>query len=135
MQEKSAGLVLVKDGEYLLLHYAAGHWDFPKGHIENGESIEQAALRELKEETAIEDVAILPGFQESINYFFKREGETIAKEAVFLLARTTNGSVTLSHEHQGFEWLTYEKAIQKLTYDNAKEILRKASEWLNNEKS
>ena len=73
MQERSAGTVIVCNGEYLLLHYESGHWDFPKGKIEEGETPEQAALRELKEETGIEDAEILPGFTEGIKYFFHRE--------------------------------------------------------------
>lgn len=132
MREQSAGLVLVKDGEYLLLHYDAGHWDFPKGHLEKGESPEQAALRELKEETGITDAEILPGFVEKILYFFKKEGKTIAKEVVFFLARTKTSNVTLSFEHKGFVWLPFKEAVEKITYNNAKDILKKADAWLKN---
>ncbi|MFZ5500518.1 MAG: NUDIX domain-containing protein, partial [Candidatus Micrarchaeota archaeon] len=52
--EKSCGIVLFsEDGGrlYLLLHYTAGHWDFPKGHVEADESEAETALRELLEET------------------------------------------------------------------------------------
>jgi len=59
-EEKSAGAVtFYKEGsniEFLLLHYGKGHWGFPKGHIEANESEEQAMLRELEEETGINDV-------------------------------------------------------------------------------
>lgn len=134
MHEKSAGLVLVKEGEYLLLHYGAGHWDFPKGHIEKGESPEQAALRELKEETGIIDAEILPGFTEKIQYFFKKEGKTVSKEVVFFIAKTKTSKVTLSFEHKGFVWLNFKDAVDKLTYGNAKDILRKADAWLKNAK-
>ncbi len=131
MQEKSAGVVVFNDGRYLLLQYGAGHWDFPKGHVEKGESDVQATLRELKEETGIVDAEILPGFSERIRYFFKKEGRTIAKEVVFFVARTKTEKVTLSHEHKGFVWLSFKEAVAKLTYDNAKNILRKAEAFLN----
>lgn len=129
--ERSAGLVLEKEGEYLLLHYAAGHWDFPKGHIEEGETPEQAALRELEEETGIAEAEILPGFSDNIQYFYKKEEKTIYKEVVFFLATTKTAKVVLSHEHKGFAWLAFEGAVEKLTFDNAKVVLKKAHGWLN----
>ncbi len=131
MQEKSAGVVVFNDGRYLLLHYEAGHWDFPKGHVEKGESDVQAALRELKEETGIVDAEVLPGFSDGIRYFFKKEGKTIVKEVVFFVARTKTEKVTLSHEHKGFIWLPFKEAVVKLTYDNAKNVLKKAEAFLN----
>ena len=48
--ENSAGVILIKGDKYLILHYEEGHWDFPKGNIEEGESEEEAALRELEED-------------------------------------------------------------------------------------
>ena len=134
MQESSAGLVVVGDGGFLLLHYAAGHWDFPKGHIEMGESPEEAALRELEEETGIKEALILSGFEERIQYFFKREGKTVVKGVVFFAARTAVDKVRLSSEHQGFVWLPFEEALAKLTYNNAKEVLKKAHAFLKNGK-
>ncbi len=132
MQERSAGIVVVNDSKYLLLHYDAGHWDFPKGHVEEGESSEQAALRELKEETGIADAELLSGFAEKIRYFFKKEGQTVVKEVVFFVARTKTADVKLSFEHKGFIWLPFKDAVEKLTYNNAKEVLRKADAFLRN---
>lgn len=133
-QERSSGVVLFRMEEgrrfYLLLHYEAKHWDFPKGHVENGESEEQAARRECEEETGIRDLAIVPGFRECIEYFYRREGETMHKEVVFLLAETKTKNVTLSFEHIGFEWLAYGDALERLTYANAKDVLKKAESFL-----
>ena len=54
-QEKSCGAIVInKNNKILLVHHNAGHWDFPKGHIENGETEEQTAIREVKEETNID---------------------------------------------------------------------------------
>jgi len=135
MQEKSAGIIVVNDGKFLLLLYDAGHWDFPKGHIEKDESSEQAALRELKEETGISDAEILPGFAESIHYFFKKEGRLVSKDVVFFAARTKTSDVKLSFEHKDFIWLPFNDALAKLTYKNAKEVLRKVEVFLSEQES
>ena len=90
-QEKSCGSVIFKrqkDGiKYLLLHYSAGHWDFPKGHQEKNEKEEQTAAREIKEETGIEDIEFVDNFLETIKYFYKKGEETVYKEVIFFLAQ------------------------------------------------
>jgi len=131
MREHSAGIVVKKDGEYLLLHYEAGHWDLPKGKVEQNESDEQAALRELEEETGITDVTLIPEFEETIHYFFKREGQTISKDVIFFLGKVDVKDITLSHEHKEFEWLPLNQALEKVTFESAKEVLRKADAFLN----
>jgi|TARA_B100000315_G_scaffold249177_1_gene280003 8-oxo-dGTP pyrophosphatase MutT (NUDIX family) len=132
-RERSAGaIVFIKEKEpiYLLLHYEEGHWDFPKGHIEEKETDTETVKREVGEETGIKDIEIIPNFKEKIQYFFKFKKELISKEVVFYLAKTNTKQVKLSFEHIGFGWLPYEKAIEQLTYKNAKEILKKANDFL-----
>ena len=108
--EKSCGaIVYLKKGSetlYLMLHYEAGHWDFVKGNVEEGESDRETALRELKEETGIADARFLGGFREKISYFYKRQGATVYKEVVFFLMEAKNMNVKLSFEHVAFDWLT-----------------------------
>ncbi len=132
--EKSCGAVVYRvDGgerQYLLLHYNGGHWDFPKGHVEEGETEEQTARREVLEETGIAEVEIHPAFRETMEYFFKRGGKLVEKEVVFFAGKTKSKQVKLSDEHIGFAWLPYESAKKKLTYDNAKKVLQKAEERL-----
>lgn len=130
MKERSAGIIIVKGDEFLVLHYAAGHWDFPKGKIEPGESEPDAALRELEEETGITEVDVLSGFEETIHYVFKREGETVSKDVLFFLGRVASDNITLSHEHKDFVWLPFERAVEKVTFKTAKEVLRKAQAFL-----
>jgi len=130
MEEHSAGVVLVHGEKFLLLHYESGHWDFVKGKIEPGESNEETVRRETEEETGITDLDFIPGFQESIHYFYMREGQRISKTVVFFLAKTSTENVTLSHEHIGYQWLSYEDALEQLTFDNAKELLKKANALL-----
>ena len=132
-KERSAGAVIFsKDTQrkYLLLHYSEGHWDFPKGHIEKGESEEQTALREIKEETGITGITFIGGFKENLHYFYTFNKAPIFKSVVFYLAQADKADVILSFEHIGFVWLPYKEALIRLTYKNAKEILKNAETFL-----
>ena len=136
-KEKSAGaIVFRKDKEpiYLLLHYEAKHWDFPKGNIEAGETDIDTVKREIEEETGIKDIEIVNGFKEKIQYYFKFKGDLINKTVIFYIAKTSTKQVKLSFEHIGFEWLPYSEAIEKLTFKNAKEVLEKANKFLKRHK-
>lgn len=113
---------------FLLLHYEMGHWDFPKGRIEPKESETETVIREIMEETGIEKVSFHEGFKESINYKYLFNGDKISKKVVFYLAETSKEDIKLSIEHKNSKWLPFEKALQQLTFDNAKEVLIKANE-------
>jgi len=131
--EKSCGaVVFVKNVEvnYLLLHYEAGHWDFVKGNVEPNESERDTIVRELREETGIVDAQFIDGFREKIEYFYRRQGVTIHKEVVFFLIEACTEKIELSYEHAGYAWLDYPRAIEKLTFKNAKDVLQKAYEFL-----
>ena len=132
--EKSAGAVIFRrdNGEvcYLLLHYPVSHWDFPKGNIEKGERLAETIRREVKEETGIGDIEFISGFKEWIKYFFKIKDKNIFKIVTFFLAETKEKEVKISWEHEGYKWLPYKEAIEQLTFKNAKEILKKANEFL-----
>jgi len=117
---------------FLLLNYPTGHWDFVKGKIEQGETLHQTAVRETKEETGISDLEFVEGFEEKINYNFQFEGELIQKEVIFFLAKTKTHTVNVSHEHLDYTWLDYENALEKVTYQNAKNILSKANKLFRN---
>jgi bis(5'-nucleosidyl)-tetraphosphatase len=133
LSEKSCGAVVFKrDGEveYLLLHYEAGHWDYVKGQVEAGENERETVVRELEEETGITDARFFDGFREEINYFYRRQGRTVFKEVIFFLIETGESKVKLSYEHVGYRWLNYEKAMDRLTFTNAKKVLAKAHEFL-----
>jgi bis(5'-nucleosidyl)-tetraphosphatase len=131
--EKSCGAVILRRNgvnKYLLLHYEGGHWDFVKGHVEKNESEKQTALRETEEEAGITDLTFVEGFRETISYFYRRAGRTVRKDVVFYLLETKTEAVRLSREHVGFEWLAYDRAMERLTYKNAKDTLQKAQEFL-----
>jgi bis(5'-nucleosidyl)-tetraphosphatase len=135
MPVRSAGVVLFREGKkrkYLLLKHSYG-WDFPKGIMDKGEKSKETALRELKEETGISKVVVLPGFKETVSYMYTWKGKRLLKFVVFYLAKTRQKKVKLSFEHEGFVWLPFEKAVDKATlkFANARKVLSKAEAWLN----
>ena len=131
-------MVLFNSGKVLLLRHPSpssrggGHWDFPKGHIDEGESEIQTALRELEEETGIAHTNVIAGFRDTITYTFSGGQEQIGKEVVVFLATTKENKVTLSHEHIDYSWLDFGSAFSRLTYDNARQVLRNAIEFYEN---
>ena len=134
-KEKSCGAIVFakqKDSalKYLLLHYEAGHWDFPKGNQEKDETEEQTASREIKEETGIENIEFVKNFREVVKYFYRKGEEVVYKEVAFFLAQTETEDVKLSFEHIGYAWLSYENAYKKLTFNTSKELLRKANQFI-----
>jgi 8-oxo-dGTP pyrophosphatase MutT (NUDIX family) len=142
-QEKSAGAIIFRMENnvphYLILHYHSGHWEFARGHAEEGEAEEQAARREVEEETGLKDLKILPGFKGYTKFVFKRtwglQGEAkkkapwVMKIVTLYLAQTHTNEVKISHEHKGFAWLTYEEAMKKLAKD-AKKVFTQANEFI-----
>src|SRR5947207_3138150 len=92
--ERSAGVVVYRlarrdaQPQFLLLDYGK-YWDYPKGHVEKGEDDLTAALRELQEETGIDDAEIADGFRHEMTYFFRHKNKgLIRKTVVFFLGRT-----------------------------------------------
>ena len=133
--EISAGAILCSFNsdleriEYLLLNYSSGHWDFPKGNVETGENGLQTATREILEETGINEIVFVDGFVSTIEYYYKRSNRLIHKFVTFYLAKTNIRDVRLSFEHRDFVWKEYDLAINQLTYNSAKKILREAKPY------
>lgn len=125
-EEKSVAAVVYYEKDYLLLKYGLGHWEFVKGHIEQGETEKETIMRELEEETAITDASIITGFSEKYDYYFTSGSKKIHKFVICYLIESNTKKVRLSYEHIGYKWLPFKKAIEKLTYDNAKRILTNA---------
>ncbi len=137
--EKSAGAIIFrKEGDityYLLLSYPGlrhpkPYWDFPKGHIEEREELEDTVKREVEEETGLKEIEFIEGFKETFKYFFKIQDQNILKFVTFYLVQTQKKEVKISEEHSGFQWLPFEEAVKQLSFKNAKEILKKANDAL-----
>ncbi|MGC9067781.1 MAG: bis(5'-nucleosyl)-tetraphosphatase [Thermoprotei archaeon] len=134
LEERSAGAVVFRKEnsirKYLLLHYPAGHWDFPKGGIDDDETPKETAIREVREETGITDLNFIAGFEERVSYFYRKGGKTVHKEVIYFLAETKQEIVSLSWEHMGYAWLIFNDAYKKLTFKTSKDVLRKAENHL-----
>lgn len=124
-QEKSCGCVVIEEDKVLLIKHVKGHWDIPKGHMEEGETEQETAIRELKEETNLE-VEIIA--KDTYELAYSPE-EGIWKQVVYFLAKKTGGEIQPQiTEVQEVRWFPMEEAIQVLTFDNAKQILQKIIE-------
>ncbi len=133
MLEKSCGTIpyTVEDGViYYLLVKAKddGYCGFPKGHVEMGESEEKTALRETWEETSIH-VQINTAFRYEISYQLDH-GNT--KTVVYFLANFQNQTPKRNKDFEDFDYLIlpFERAHQQLTFENAKQMLKKANDFL-----
>lgn len=80
-------------------------------------------MRELVEETGINDAKIIERFSEKYDYFFISRGKKVHKFVICYLIKSHTQEVTLSYEHVGYKWSAFKKAVKQLIYDNAKKIL------------
>jgi ADP-ribose pyrophosphatase YjhB (NUDIX family) len=109
-----------------------GVWGLPKGTPDEGESLEEAAVREVSEETGLKiEIVKKIGIAE---YWFARNGIRYHKWVHHYLMRATGGS-TADHdlEYDQVEWFPIEEAIETLTFDNDKEIVQQAKAELGEE--
>lgn len=118
---------------FCLVRHAAGHWAFPKGHQNAGESDEATALRELREETGIDDITLdkCPLFTEQ--YFFEKDGVGYEKTVTYRIgyAHSTTGVTPdmFKTEISGILWLSYEDAKNQLTFPESKHLLEEVQEY------
>lgn len=128
LYEKSCGAVVCGKiyGELrflLIKNKRSAHWGFPKGHVERGESPEETAAREVFEETGIQ-IDIIPEFASKAEYTIQGKVE---KSVTIFLARTQNTNTVIQKEEiEDYIWLSYDKAIEILKFENDKSILKKA---------
>ena len=131
----AGGVVFLRDSfgniNYLLIQSKNWkNWAFPKGHVDEGETKEQTAIREIFEETGLK-IKILPGFLEHYEYEFDFQGKHIEKEAIFFLAEASSNRIELTEkEHQDYRWLSFDEAMKLITHPQDKEILLKAHKFL-----
>ena len=112
---------------FLLLQPAPGKpWGFPKGKLDVGETEEQAARREIAEESGLTDITLDVDFQLIIHYTYRRGRSVIKKEVTYYIARTATAAVHISWEHVAYQWVTLENALDLVSYENARDALRKA---------
>ena len=131
-KEKSCGAVVYRTvnhrTEFLLEHMVQGHTSIPKGHVEDGETEEETALREIREETNL-DVRLDTNFRHVITY---SPAAAILKDVVFFVAEAKPGKmINQECEVTSLEWLPYEQAIAALTHASDRQTLEAAWNYLN----
>jgi 8-oxo-dGTP pyrophosphatase MutT (NUDIX family) len=134
-RETSAGGVVFRLHEgralFLLIRDSYQNWGFPKGHLETGERAEDAALREVREETGLGDLA-LRGQIETIDWYFRFRGQLIHKVCHFYLMETTQAD-TRPQQAEGItacQWVPYDDARTAISYTNARKVLCRAHEMI-----
>ena len=116
------------DDKILIVKHNLGHWDFPKGHVENNETEEETAIREVKEETNI-DIEVDSRYRYVIAYSPKKG---VIKDVVYFLGKATSFNCKNQEEEiELVEFVPISEALEKLTYDNAREVLQKLLNDLN----
>jgi len=121
-KEKSCGCIIIEKGKVLLIQQTKGHWGFPKGHVESGETEIETAKREVKEETNL-DVEIDENKRYTMEYITDKG---TLKQVVLFIARKTNGNEKYQEsEIKSMKWMNYEDAIKTITYDNTRELFNK----------
>lgn len=105
--------------------------DIPKGHIEDGENALDAAIRETREETGITAKPDL-FFRHILEYWFHNGKDKVKKRAVIFIARVPEGSrIKVSNEHIGYSWMTASACMKNLKFENQKELISHADDYLN----
>ena len=125
LKEKSCGAIVYNsEGKVLIVQHNAGHWDFPKGHVESNETEVETATREVKEETNI-DIEI-PNTEYRYEIYYNPK-ENVNKTVVFFLATNKSAdTIKQDAEIQNIGWFTYSEAMDILTYNDAKKLLEKS---------
>ncbi|MDP2910969.1 MAG: NUDIX domain-containing protein [Candidatus Omnitrophota bacterium] len=140
-KEFSAGAMVFKregNGILFLIVYSKRNklWGFPKGHLEQGESVEQAAAREIKEETGLGNLEFINGFKEDVMYetVSKRlpfKGQKIEKYVTYFLCEIKNQDIIVDGREIGdYKFLPLDKAEEQIKFRNLDNILRKAYDFL-----
>ena len=129
--EQSAGAVLytMRHGEpyFVLVMEKSGYFGFPKGHLEGDETEEQAALREILEETNI-TAQLITDFKITDEYMkAKRTKKKVTYFAAFFSDQEPENA---SGEVKAVVMLPYDKAMDKLSFESSREILRCFAEYL-----
>ena len=133
LYESSCGAVVFRDirGEVrflLIKNRRSAHWGFPKGHIEKGETKTETAYREVLEETGIH-LSIIEGYESVSKYKIRNK---IEKQVSIFVGTTKDTSTVIQQsEIEDYIWLTYDRAMSLLKFENDKTILRSAYEFLN----
>ncbi len=127
-KEKSCGIVVIKDDTVLVIKHNRGHYGIPKGHVENGETEHETAIREVKEETNI-DANIIGDFRKVITY---KPRKNVIKDVVYFVGTPTSfNTKNQIEEVSEARFIDVNMAIDLITYDDEREVLKEAVSYYN----
>ena len=125
-KEKSCGIIVFDDDKVLLIKSQLGHYGFPKGHVEENETEEETALREVKEETNC-DVRIIDGYRDMITYSPKAD---VIKDVVYFIGNPITKDLKAQEEEVSeLFFISINDAFDKITYLNEKEAFTRAKDY------
>ncbi len=129
--EAAGGLVRQPDGRWLLI-FRRGHWDLPKGKVDPGEELAEAALREVREETGLEEVHLIAPLTKTFHTYRSREGRRILKPTHWYLMESSQQKLIAQTEEdiEQAVWVTPEEALNSCSpkYSNIRDVLNLAVE-------
>jgi len=124
--EKSCGAVIFKENTVLLIKHNAGHWAFPKGHVEYAETEVDTAKREISEETGLK-VKIDAGCRTVVTY---SPYEGCTKDVVYFVATEPQGELKPQLEEVSeVKFVDIEKALDEITFQNDRDVFIRAKEY------
>lgn len=130
--ERSCGAIVYRkindEYRYLVIkNKRSTHWSFPKGHVENGETLEETAIREVLEEAGIH-ITIIPGFMSTSEYMIQNKVEKTVN--IFVAATNDTNTTIQESEIEDYAWLAFDNSVKRLKFDNDRKILSDARTFL-----
>ena len=139
-KDKAYGVIIYRKKDdktlFLIIKHSKGHWAFPKGHRNGGETKLEAALRELYEETQIYNPVLI---KEKVlikeNYIIKDKTPYVNKTVEYFIGKTKKENIKIDNkEIIRYGWFNYKSALQRVTFQAGKKTLKTANELINYEK-
>ncbi|MEO5509303.1 MAG: NUDIX hydrolase [Longimicrobiales bacterium] len=133
--ETSSGGVVYRpfaaEPHVLLIRDPYNNWGLPKGHIEGGETPEQAAVREVEEETGLTALGVVAQLP-TIDWYFRDRGKLVHKFCHFFLLESADGDTAPQLDEGITEctWLPWHQALERVSYANARDVIRTAGDRL-----
>lgn len=132
LETSAGGVVIRREGDahlYLLIRDSYGNWGFPKGHVEPGELPEDAARREVLEETGLDDVRLRAAIH-TIDWYFRFRGRLVHKVCHFFLMETDDRRTSPQRDEgiTACRWEPFDTAVSLVSYENARDVLRRAQD-------